>query len=58
MDSQGFRWIALDRSTPYGQQHDLLYIDSNGDGHLMTRRRIRVSEAISIVWPLTRFRSI
>lgn len=34
MDSQGFRWIALDRSTPYGQQHDLLYIDSNGDGHL------------------------
>ncbi|HDS84588.1 MAG TPA: hypothetical protein ENN97_05260 [Phycisphaerales bacterium] len=33
MDGQGFRWIALDRSTPYGQ-YDLLYIDSNGDGHL------------------------
>lgn len=33
MDSRGFRWVALDRSTAHGR-YDRLYIDTNGDGHL------------------------
>ncbi len=33
MDAQGYRWIALDRSSSHGR-HDLLYIDTDGDGHL------------------------
>ncbi len=33
MVKSGYLWISLDRTNKYGV-HDLLYIDSNGNGHL------------------------
>lgn len=33
MDERGYRWVAVDRKTSSGL-HTILYVDSNGDGHL------------------------
>lgn len=40
MAKDGFLWISLDRTNKYGL-HDLLYIDSNGNGHLNDEKAVK-----------------
>ena len=39
MDPAGFRWVVFDRNHKYGL-YDILYIDSDGDGHLDDEQKI------------------
>jgi hypothetical protein len=39
MDPKGFRWVAFDKKHKHGL-YDILYIDSDGDGHLDDEQKI------------------